>query len=276
MKPMPRHDSAASRRAGRLRRADAVERAARMIMRRERPLVMLGAAGNRPRLAEPLVGVRAADAGFRSSIPRWARAPSTRRSDLYMGTAALSERDYVHEAIDQADLIIAIGHDTVEKPPFLDGSTSGPHGHACRLSCRRMSSRCTSRGRDRRRYRRQPAGPGGPPRRQTTQRARRCWRCAKGFSRTSPSAPTEDRFPLTPQRLVHDVRAGHAGGRHRLPSTTACTRSGSRAITAPASRTRCCSTTRSRPWAQGCLPPSWRSCSIRTAACSPCAATAAS
>ena len=38
-----------------------------------------------------------------------------------MGTAAFSERDYVHQAIDQADLIVAIGHDTVEKPPFLMG-----------------------------------------------------------------------------------------------------------------------------------------------------------
>jgi hypothetical protein len=26
-----------------------------------------------------------------------------------------------HEAIDQADLIISIGHDTIEKPPFLMG-----------------------------------------------------------------------------------------------------------------------------------------------------------
>ena len=42
-------------------------------------------------------------------------------SNLYMGTAALSERDYVHQAIDRADLIIAIGHDTVEKPPFIMG-----------------------------------------------------------------------------------------------------------------------------------------------------------
>ena len=41
--------------------------------------------------------------------------------DLWLGTAALSERDYVHEAIDRADVIVAIGHDTVEKPPFLMG-----------------------------------------------------------------------------------------------------------------------------------------------------------
>ena len=46
-------------------------------------------------------------------------------SNLYMGTAALSERDYVHRAVDRADLIIAIGHDTVEKPPFIMGE-GGP------------------------------------------------------------------------------------------------------------------------------------------------------
>jgi acetolactate synthase-1/2/3 large subunit len=45
-------------------------------------------------------------------------------SNLYMGTAALSSGDYVHQAVDHADLIIAIGHDTVEKPPFI----MGPNG----------------------------------------------------------------------------------------------------------------------------------------------------
>lgn len=47
-------------------------------------------------------------------------------TELYMGTAALSERDYVHEAIEQADLIITIGHDTIEKPPFIMGK-GGPN-----------------------------------------------------------------------------------------------------------------------------------------------------
>src|SRR5260370_12009130 len=46
-------------------------------------------------------------------------------SDLYIGTAALSSDDYVHLASDHADLIIAVGHDTVEKPPFIMGP-SGP------------------------------------------------------------------------------------------------------------------------------------------------------
>ena len=40
------------------------------------------------------------------------------RDPLSLGTAALSDHEYVHLAIDQADLIISIGHDIVEKPPF--------------------------------------------------------------------------------------------------------------------------------------------------------------
>ncbi|MDW7603505.1 acetolactate synthase large subunit, partial [Stenotrophomonas maltophilia] len=40
-------------------------------------------------------------------------------SGLYMGTAALTEHDYVHMAIDQADVIVTIGHEVTEKPPFV-------------------------------------------------------------------------------------------------------------------------------------------------------------
>jgi acetolactate synthase-1/2/3 large subunit len=38
---------------------------------------------------------------------------------LYIGTAALSSGDAVHEAVDQADLILNVGHDVIEKPPFI-------------------------------------------------------------------------------------------------------------------------------------------------------------
>ncbi|WOE74724.1 acetolactate synthase large subunit [Alterisphingorhabdus coralli] len=37
----------------------------------------------------------------------------------YMGCAALSAGDYVHRAIEAADLIVNIGHDVIEKPPFF-------------------------------------------------------------------------------------------------------------------------------------------------------------
>jgi len=100
--------------------AAALDRAAELILKAERPLVMLGAAANRPHLADAL-----SDFVVRLQIPffntQMGKGAVTGGADLYMGTAALSEQDYVHQAIDRADLIIAIGHDTVEKPPFLMG-----------------------------------------------------------------------------------------------------------------------------------------------------------
>jgi acetolactate synthase I/II/III large subunit len=105
--------------------ATAVDRAVALIRQAQRPLVMLGAAASRPRLGADLGEFLA-----RTRIPFFttqmgkgvvAGRPLGQPVDLWLGTAALSERDYVHEAIDRADVIVAIGHDTVEKPPFLMG-----------------------------------------------------------------------------------------------------------------------------------------------------------
>src|SRR3984957_3349280 len=102
----------------------ALDRAAQLILKAERPLIMLGAAASRPRLADALSEfVRRVQIPFFNT--QKGKGAVTGSSDLYMGTAALSERDYVHDAIDQADLIVAIGHDTVEKPPFLMDEPGG-------------------------------------------------------------------------------------------------------------------------------------------------------
>ena len=98
----------------------ALDRAAEMILAAERPLVMLGAAASRPRSTAGLAGfVRRTRIPFFTTQMGKGTVPGG--TALYMGTAALSERDYVHEAIERADLIIAIGHDTIEKPPFIMG-----------------------------------------------------------------------------------------------------------------------------------------------------------
>jgi acetolactate synthase-1/2/3 large subunit len=98
----------------------ALDRAAEMIVAAERPLIMMGAAASRPRATSGI-----ASFVTRTGIPffttQMGKGTVPGGTNLYMGTAALSERDYVHEAIDKADLIIAIGHDTVEKPPFIMG-----------------------------------------------------------------------------------------------------------------------------------------------------------
>jgi acetolactate synthase-1/2/3 large subunit len=94
-----------------------------MIRNAARPLIMLGAAASRPQLADAL-----SDFVRRVQIPffntQMGKGAVAGESSLYMGTAALSAHDYVHQAVDEADLIISIGHDTVEKPPFL----MGPNG----------------------------------------------------------------------------------------------------------------------------------------------------
>ena len=102
----------------------AIDSAAEAIRAARRPLVMVGAAGNRPSLVEPLSAFIA-----RTRLPffntQMGKGAVTGGSNLYMGTAALSEGDYVHEAVERADLIVAIGHDTVEKPPFLMKTAGG-------------------------------------------------------------------------------------------------------------------------------------------------------
>src|SRR6476620_5970296 len=97
-----------------------LDRAADMILKAKRPLIMLGAAASRPRSTAGIGGfVRRTQIPFFTTQMGKGTVPGG--GNLYMGTAALSERDYVHEAVDRADLIIAIGHDTIEKPPFIMG-----------------------------------------------------------------------------------------------------------------------------------------------------------
>ena len=104
--------------------AASLDIAAKAILAARRPLVMVGAAGNRPALVEAL-----SDFIARTRLPffntQMGKGAVAGGSDRYMGTAALSEGDYVHEAVERADLIIAIGHDTIEKPPFLMKSAGG-------------------------------------------------------------------------------------------------------------------------------------------------------
>ncbi len=182
---------------------EALDRAADMVLRAKRPLVMLGAGSSRPRLVEPL-----SDFVRRTRLPffntQMGKGSVTGGSNLYMGTAALSEGDYVHKAVDRADLIIAIGHDTVEKPPFFMGPKGPqvihvgftpanveqvffPHaevvgdvGPSMTLLADRLAGKLTI----------DPAFMGLR---------------ADILARIRDRAD-EDRFPMTPQRIVRDVR----------------------------------------------------------------------
>lgn len=228
----------------------ALDRAAEMILRAERPLIMAGAVSSRPRLAEPL-----SDFVKRTRVPffntQMGKGSITGGSDLYMGTAALSERDYVHQAIDRADLIISIGHDTVEKPPFFMGP-KGPMVIHVGFTPANVEQVYFPHA--------EVVGDVGPSLKLLADRLAGKVKVDPAFlalraeilARIMDRAE-EARFPPTPQRIVHDIRA--VMPEDGSASTTACTRSGSRATTAPTSPIRCCSTMRSPPWAPASPPP---------------------
>ena len=96
----------------------AVERAIAMIEKAKRPLILVGAGANRKRTSNMLTTFIE-----KTRIPffttQMGKGVVDERSEQYLGTAALSENDYLHCAIDKSDLIINVGHDIIEKPPFI-------------------------------------------------------------------------------------------------------------------------------------------------------------
>src|SRR3954468_5913233 len=140
----------------------ALDRAAEMILKAKNPLIMLGAAASRPRMTEELSAFV-----HRTQLPffntQMGKGTVAGGSNLYMGTAALSERDYVHRAVDRADLIITIGHDTIEKPPFLMGE-GGPQVIPRRLHAGQRRGGLLPARRGGRRCRAEPDAAGRPDR----------------------------------------------------------------------------------------------------------------
>ena len=181
----------------------ALERAAAMMLEAERPLIMLGAACSRPR----------STAGLNSFVRRlripffttqMGKGTVAGGGDLYMGTAALSERDYVHEAIERADLIVAIGHDTIEKPPFIMGP-GGPRVIHVSTTSANVEQVYFPHA--------EVVGDVGPSLERLADlvegklhNAGALLGLREGILARIGDRATEDRWPPTPQRIVHDVR----------------------------------------------------------------------
>jgi acetolactate synthase I/II/III large subunit len=166
-------------------------------------LIMLGAAASRPRSTTGIAGfVRRTQIPFFTTQMGKGTAPGGTK--LYMGTAALSERDYVHEAIDRADLIVAIGHDTIEKPPFIMGP-GGPQVIHVSYTPANVEQvyfpQC------------EVVGDVGPSLELLADRlegrlpnAGALLSLRDGILNRIADRGTEARWPPTPQRIVHDVR----------------------------------------------------------------------
>ncbi len=96
----------------------AIEKAAAVITQSKRPLLLVGAGANRKRIRDALSAFldKTEILFFNTQMGKGALSGNV---DKFIGTAAFSSKDYVHEAIKKADLIINVGHDIIEKPPFL-------------------------------------------------------------------------------------------------------------------------------------------------------------
>jgi len=89
-----------------------------MIQDAQRPLILIGASANRNLTCSALSQLI-----NKSKIPffntQMGKGVMDERHESFIGTAALSQNDYLHNAIQKADVIINIGHDVIEKPPFF-------------------------------------------------------------------------------------------------------------------------------------------------------------
>lgn len=96
----------------------AIEEAVKMIREAKQPLLLIGAGANRKVTCQALKDF-VDHTGIYFFTTQMGKGVIDERNELYLGTAALSSNDFVHTAIDAADLIINVGHDVIEKPPFF-------------------------------------------------------------------------------------------------------------------------------------------------------------
>jgi len=103
-----------------LPRADrhTIEKVAELIQRARHPLLLIASGANRKKTCHALYEFLDKTGLFFFST-QMGKGVVDERHDKSIGTAALTDHDYIHCAINRADLILNVGHDIVEKPPFI-------------------------------------------------------------------------------------------------------------------------------------------------------------
>ena len=96
----------------------AIIRALEKIHAAKSPILVIGAGGNR-KMTSRMLTKFIEKTGIPFVTTQLGKGVIDERHPLFMGCAALSAGDYVHRAVDAADLIINVGHDVIEKPPFF-------------------------------------------------------------------------------------------------------------------------------------------------------------
>jgi acetolactate synthase-1/2/3 large subunit len=82
------------------------------------PVLVIGAGANRKSTARVLLQL-IEKTGIPFVTTQLGKGVVDERHPRFLGNAALSANDFVHRALESADLIVNIGHDVIEKPPFF-------------------------------------------------------------------------------------------------------------------------------------------------------------
>ncbi len=101
-----------------------MKQAIELIEQAKHPLLVIGAGANR-KITHKMLTKFIDQFGIPFINTQMGKGVVNEDHPLCLGTAALSSNDFVHCAIGKADLIINIGHDVIEKPPFIM-SQDGP------------------------------------------------------------------------------------------------------------------------------------------------------
>ena len=95
-----------------------VSKAVQLIQEAKHPVVLIAAGANRKRIHRELsVFIEKTKIPFVTT--QMGKGVLDEMYPSYLGTTALSADDYVHCALERSDLILSIGHDTIEKPPVI-------------------------------------------------------------------------------------------------------------------------------------------------------------
>ena len=106
----------------------AVRAAVKDIEKAKSPILVLGAGANRKLTGRMLLQF-IEKTGIPFLTTQLGKGVIDETHPLFLGCAALSAGDFVHKAVEAADLIINVGHDVIEKPPFFmkNGGTEVIH-----------------------------------------------------------------------------------------------------------------------------------------------------
>jgi len=108
--------------ASRTRRPIAEDKAIRYateeIAASHRPLLLIGAGANR-KITSKMLRLFVDEVKIPFMTTQMGKGVVDETHELFIGNAALSDNDFLHRAISKSDLIINVGHDVVEKPPFF-------------------------------------------------------------------------------------------------------------------------------------------------------------